>query len=93
MLATAAQRDATQAQRDILVAGATDEQIAELDLYLSDKLVDMSRPVTVVAGDKVLYRGRASGKLTVKLRDGEKYDRGEGDTLWRDILEIRKAAR
>jgi len=33
------------------------------------------------------------GKLTVKLRDGEKYDRGEGDTLWRDILEIRKAAR
>ena len=69
------------------------EQIAELDLYLSDKLVDMSKPVTVVAGGKVLHRRRATGKLTVKLRDGEKYDRGEGDTLWRDILEIRKAAR
>jgi len=35
---------------------------------------------------------RPRGELTVRLRDGERYDLGEGDTLRQDILDIRKAA-
>lgn len=76
------------------------EQIAELDLYLNDKLVDMSRPVTVVAvgsgstqpSEKTLYQGKAPAKLTVKLRDAPDYHRGGGDSLWEDLVRIRKEA-
>ena len=77
------------------------EQIAELDLYLNDKLVDMSKPVTVVAvsaagsqavEQKKLYEGKASEKVTVKLRDAPDYSRYRGDPLWKQLVEIRKAA-
>ncbi|KKK53387.1 hypothetical protein LCGC14_3095300, partial [marine sediment metagenome] len=33
------------------------EHVATLDLHLSAKLLDMTKPVTVVAGKKVLYKG------------------------------------
>ena len=69
------------------------EQIAELDLYLNDKLVDVKRPVTVVAGKRKLYEGLPAGKLTVKLRDAPDYHRRGGQPLWEQLVEIRKAAR
>jgi len=68
------------------------DRIAELDLYLNAKLVDMTRPVTVVAGGKTAYQGAPSGKLTVKLRDGADRARGRGDTLWIDVLKIQNKA-
>jgi len=66
------------------------EQVAELELDLNDKLVDMKRPVTVVAGEKKLYEGMPSEKLKVKLREGEPHEVGPGDQLWKDLLEIKK---
>ncbi len=78
-----------------------DDQIAELDLYLNDKLLDMSKPVTVVllpapgekeGKEKVLYQGLPKEKLTVKLREAPDYARDGGDTLWRDLMEIRAQA-
>lgn len=68
------------------------EHIASLDLGLNDKLVDMKKPVTVVAGKKTLYQGPAKAKLTVKLRDGEKYQRTPQRLLWEELLVIRKQA-
>jgi len=65
------------------------EQIAELDLYLNEKLIDMSKPVTVLAGGKTLYQGPPRGKLTVKLREAPDYARDGGDALWEDLLKIR----
>ena len=68
------------------------EQIAELELDLNDKLVDMKRPVTVVAGEKKLYEGKPSAKLKVKLRDGQDYAMHQGDQLWKELIEIKKRA-
>jgi len=68
------------------------EHIAVLELYLNAKLVDMAKPVTVVAGKKELYKGPARAKLTVKLREGEKYERAPVKPLWRELTEIRKKA-
>ncbi len=69
------------------------ELIASLDLHLSEKLVDMSKPVTVTAGDKTLYQGPASPEVTVKLREGVKYDRKPTKPLWQELLEIRAKAK
>jgi len=66
------------------------EQVAELDLYLNEKIVDMGKPVTVVAGGKTLHEGKPAKKLTIKLRDAPDYSRDGGDVLWQDILAIRK---
>jgi len=64
------------------------DQIAELDLYLCDKLIDMTTPVTVASGQDILYQGQPKSKLTVKLRPSPDYDRDGGDTLWQDLIEI-----
>lgn len=69
------------------------EEIAGLELYLNDKLVDMKKPVTVVSGDKVLYKGKPDEKLVVKLREGKEYWRRETKPLWEQIVEIRKTAK
>jgi hypothetical protein len=69
------------------------ELIASLDLYLNGKLVDMKKPVTVAAGKNVLYRGPAKAKVTVKLREGEKYQRTAQKPLWEELLAIRAKAR
>ncbi|MHC4718831.1 MAG: hypothetical protein ACYS5V_17865, partial [Planctomycetota bacterium] len=66
------------------------EQVAELTLDLNDKLVDMAKPVTVVAGGRTLYRGPPKAALKVKLRDGQPHHVGPGDRLWRDLVEITK---
>ena len=68
------------------------ELIASLELHLNDKLVDMGKPVTVVAGGKPLYAGPAKAKLTVKLRDGQAYGRTPQKPLWEELLEIRSKA-
>ncbi len=68
------------------------DQIAELVMDLSGKLVDMGKPVTVVAGEKELFKGKPPKKLRIKLRDGEDYPAGEGDRLWQDILKIKTSA-
>jgi len=68
------------------------EQIAALELDLNEKLVDMKKPLVVVAGDKTLFEGKPAAKVTIKLRDGADYDAGEGDRLWRELLEIKKNA-
>ena len=68
------------------------EHIAALDLHLSDKVVDMKKPVTVVAGKKQLYKGPAKAKLTVKLRDGQPYTKTPVKPLWQEIQEIRAKA-
>jgi len=68
------------------------EHVAALDLHLNGKLVDMKKPVTVVAGKKQLYQGPAKAKLTVKLRDGTPYTKTPRKLLWREIQEIRAKA-
>lgn len=68
------------------------DQIAALTLDLQKELVDMSRPVTVVAGEKVLYEGPAKESLTVKLNEGEDYTVLPGDTLWKDLAAIIETA-
>jgi len=68
------------------------EHIASLDLYLNDKLLDMKKPLTVAAGEKTLYQGPAKPELTVKLREGEKYERTPQTPLWEELLAIRKQA-
>jgi hypothetical protein len=69
-----------------------DDLVAALDLYLNEKLVDMSKPVTVLAGDKTLYQGPAKSPLTVKIRDGEPYEKVPSRPLWEELTEIRRNA-
>jgi len=76
-----------------LIEIAVTDDIAELDFYLTDKLVDMTKPLAVVIGDKELYRGPAQGKVTVKIRDGQDYWRGAQTLLWEEIADIRKTAK
>jgi DNA-binding IclR family transcriptional regulator len=68
------------------------EEIAALELYLTDKLVDMKRPITVTAGGKTLYQGSPEGKVTVRLREGEPYQRVPQRPLWEELAEIRRQA-
>lgn len=68
------------------------EHIASIDLYLTAKLVDMAKPVTVVAGTKTLYLNKAVPKLSVKLRDGEAQERKTQKPLWQELLELRAKA-
>jgi len=53
-----------------VISVKTTEDVAGLDLYLTDKLVDMKKPVKVVEGEKVLFEGPAAEKITVKIREG-----------------------
>ena len=70
-----------------------DEKFAGLDLYLTDKLVDMKKPVTVVSGEKELYKGPAAEKISVKLRDAEPYSQTRVKPLWEEIEEARQASK
>ncbi len=71
---------------------AANEQIASLELHLTDKLVDMARPVTVFARGKTLYQGPAKAKVIVKLREAKPYYQRPRKPLWEEILEIRAKA-
>jgi len=75
---------------DNRIAVEANDQIAALDLYLNDKLVDMNKPVVVVSGDRTLYEGMPGDKLPILLRKGRDYFARDGDTLWQDLVEIRK---
>ena len=68
------------------------EHVAALDLYLTDKLVDMSKPVTVVMGDKTLYEGAPACPLKVKVREGEELKATHLKPLWEELVEIQKKA-
>jgi hypothetical protein len=68
------------------------EEIAALELHLTDKLVDMKRPVTVLAGGKTVYQGSPEGKVTVRLREGQPYQRVPQRPLWEELAEIRRQA-
>ncbi len=67
--------------------------VVALDLYLNDKLVDMSRPVTVAMGAKVLYAGPAACPLKVKLSPAGELKAEHFRPLWEELAEIQKAAR
>ena len=72
---------------------AEDDRFAALELYLTDKLVDMAKPVKVVRGDKTLFEGPAAAKVVVNLLENSKAaDQGPGDTLWQDIEQIKAAS-
>jgi len=65
-----------------LITVQTSEDVAALDLYLCDKLVDMTKPVKVVEGEKTLYAGPAAAKVTVKIREGKPYSKKVKPALW-----------
>ena len=75
-----------------LIEVEASKDIASLDLYLTDKLVDMAKPVTVTAGAKVMYKGKAASPLKVTFREGKPYWRRPRKPLWQEILEIRTQA-
>jgi hypothetical protein len=76
-----------EGNRIVVEAG---DEIAELDLYLNDKLVEMGKPVTVEYGGKTVFDGPAAEKVTVKLRESANYYRGDNQPLWQEIQAIRK---
>jgi len=49
-------------------------------------------PASKLQNERTVYEGNPSPKLRVTLRQAEPYDIGTGDTLWADLVEIRKAA-
>jgi len=69
------------------VLGAS-EEVKKLVFYLSDKLVDMGKPVKVIFGDRVLYSGKAEAKLEVKVHDGAFQDRDGVRPLWEELTEF-----
>ena len=68
-------------------------EIAAVDLYLNDKLVDPAKPVTITAGDRQLYKGPVSAKLTVTLKEGPAFGRRDARPLWEEMLEARAKAK
>ena len=68
------------------------EQVAALDLYLTDKLIDPAKPVKVTMGDKTLFEGPAGEELTVKVNEGTAYEKKEKKPLWEELTAIGKAA-
>jgi len=68
------------------------EHVAALDLYLTSKLVDMAKPVSVVLDGKALYEGAAACPLKVKVRAGEELKAAHLKPLWEELAEIQKKA-
>ena len=68
------------------------EDVAGLDLYLTDKLVDMKKPVKVVEGEKVLFEGPVAEKITVKIREGTASAKKERPALWEQLTAAGKKA-
>ncbi len=81
-----------EAKAGNVIAVEANEHVATLELLLDGKLVDMDKPVTVVAGSRRLYSGPARAKLVVKLRDGETYARTPQRPLWQELQEVRAKA-
>jgi len=74
-----------------------DEKFAGLDLYLTDKLVDTTKPVTVVTGagadEKELYKGPVAEKITIKLREAKPYYQTRTRPLWEELEAIRQKSK
>jgi hypothetical protein len=70
-----------------------DEKFASIDLYLTDKLVDVEKPVTVVAGRKEMYSGPVTGKIRIKLREGKEYYQTRHKPLWEELEAIRQKSK
>ncbi len=68
------------------------EHVAALDLYLTAKLVDMAKPVTVLLDGKTLYEGAAACPLKIKVREGEELKATHLRPLWEELAEIQKKA-
>ena len=68
------------------------EHVAALDLYLTGKLVDMAKPVTVLLDGKTLYEGAAACPLKVKVREGEELKATHLRPLWEELADIQKQA-
>lgn len=65
------------------------EGVRQMVFYLSPKLVDMAKPVTVNHGGKAVFTGPAAEKLTVKLRDGDALTQDAPRPLWEQLEEVR----
>ena len=66
------------------------EWIQSLDLYLTDKLVDMSKPVKVVMGAKTLFEGPAAAPVKVVLSQEAEWKMPRVRPLWEELVEIQK---
>ena len=71
---------------------ASSPDVAQVDLYLCDKLVEMDQPLTVQANDKVIFEGMPARKLTLKLSDATPFIARTEDTLWQELNAIRAKA-
>ena len=65
------------------------EGVKALVFHLTDKIVDMRKPVTVVLGGKTVYQGQAKPALTVTLRQGEVDEHPGTPPLWEALETIR----
>ncbi|MBM4043434.1 MAG: hypothetical protein FJ290_33525 [Planctomycetes bacterium] len=64
------------------------EHLAALDLYLTGKLVDISKPVTVTMEGKTLHEGLPACPLKVKLRESAELRATHLRPLWEELTEI-----
>lgn len=69
------------------------EEIAGFDFFLNEKLIDMNRPLKVLCDGKIVFEGAPAPKVTVSLREGKDYWRGDSTPLWEHIVEMRKTAK
>lgn len=65
------------------------ESMKKLNLYLNDKIVEMSKDVSVMFKEKELYKGKPSPKLQVTLHEGEIYTKvGSTRPFWETLNEF-----
>jgi len=64
------------------------EEVKKLIFHLNDKLVDMTKPVTVTSEGKEFYKGKAEPKLTVTLHEGAAANKEGGIPLWEQITAL-----
>jgi dienelactone hydrolase len=68
---------------------AANEGVRKMAFFLNDKLVDMTRPVSVTFQGKDIYEGRAQPPITVTLREGEVAPSAGQVPLWEQLEAIR----
>jgi predicted esterase len=77
---------------DNVIKVDANEKIASLDLYLTDALVDMKKPVKILQGDKKLFEGQPTEKITVKFHDVERLYQSRNKPLWEEIEAARQGS-
>jgi predicted esterase len=63
------------------------DDMKKLDLYLNDKILDMSKDITVMLKDKELYKGKPGPKVTVTLHNGDYYKPKEASRPFWEVLQ------